>query len=178
VLEWASRLGRGPLLLAGESAGGNIAAACAIRARDVGAPVIAGQFLAYAVTDHRLDTTSHREVGALNWLLSTADMRSFWDHYCPSGVDRDDPLVSPLRVSDMAGLAPAFILVAELDPLRDEALAYAARLAAAGVPTKSRMDTGVLHGYLGAAGELPIAADALAEVTAWMRARISNPGLS
>ncbi|CAN7535581.1 alpha/beta hydrolase [Phenylobacterium sp. LjRoot219] len=174
VLEWAATQGPGPLLLVGESAGGNIAAACALRARDAGGPPIAGQFLAYPVTDHGLDTASHREVGGRNWLLSTADMRCFWDHYCPPGVNRDDPLVSPLRLADAAGLPPTLVFVAELDPLRDEGLAYAARLAAAGVPVDTRTDAGMLHGYLGAAEVVPIAAEALAQATAWLRSRIKD----
>src|SRR6202008_3729510 len=118
-------------------------------------PKLPGQFLAYPVTAHGLDTASPREVGGRNWLLSTADMRCFWDHYCPPGVDRGDPLVSPLRVADAAGLPPALVFVAELDPLRDEGLAYAARLAAAGVAVKTRNDAGMLHGYLGAAEAVP-----------------------
>lgn len=174
VIEWAAAHLAGPLLLVGESAGGNIAAACAIRARAAGGPAIAGQFLAYPVTDHGLDTGSHREVGGRNWLLSTADMKCFWDHYCPPGVNRDDPLASPLRVADAAGLPPTLVFVAELDPLRDEGLAFAARLAAAGVPTGVRTDAGMLHGYLGAAGDVPLAAEALAEAAAWMRARIKQ----
>jgi acetyl esterase len=174
VLQWAAGLGRGPVLLAGESAGGNIAAACAIRARDAGGPAIAGQVLAYPVTDHALDTASHREVGGRNWLLSTDDMRSFWDHYCPPNVDRDDPLASPLRAPDLGGLPPALVLVAEFDPLRDEGLAYARRLAEAGVAVTTRRDPGMLHGYLGAAAEIDIAGAALAEAVAWMRACIAR----
>lgn len=174
VVQWAAAHAAGPLLLAGESAGGNIAAACAIRARDLGGPRIAGQFLAYPVTDPGLDTASHREVGDRNWLLSTADMKCFWDHYCPPGVNRDDPLVAPLRVADAAGLAPALVFVAELDPLRDEGLAYAARLAAAGVAVQTRTDPGMLHGYLGAAEAVPLAAAALAEATTWMRSKINQ----
>jgi len=171
MLQWAADRG-GPVVLAGESAGGNIAAACAIWARDAGGPAVAGQVLAYPVTDHALDTASHREVGPRNWLLSTADMAAFWDHYCPSGTDRADPQASPLRLADPAGLPPALVLVAEFDPLRDEGLAYAARLAAAGVATETREDRSMLHGYLGAAGEVDVAAAALETAGRWMRARL------
>jgi acetyl esterase len=169
VLQWTQGWAEGPVLLAGESSGGNVAAACAIRARDTGGPAVAGQFLAYPVTDPGLVTGSHRDVGGRNWLLSTADMKSFWDHYCPPGVDRNDPQVAPLRLADAASLPPALIFVADLDPLRDEGLAYAAKLAAAGVAMQTRRDLGMLHGYLGAAGDVPQAAEALAEAGAWMR---------
>lgn len=172
ALLWAARARRNPLLLVGESAGGNLATACAIRARDEAGPAIAGQLLAYPVTDHDLDTASYRAIGGRNWLLSTADMAYYWDHYCPSGVDRTNPLVSPLRIADAAGLPPAMILCGEIDPLRDEALGYAAKLAAAGVPVRTRVDPDMLHGYLGAAGAIPLAADALAEAAGWMRERV------
>lgn len=172
VLQWLESQKAGPLVIAGESAGGNLAAAGAIRARAAGGPALVGQFLAYPVTDHELTTASYREVGDRNWLLSAADMKWFWDHYCPPGVDRNDPLVSPLRVATAAGLAPALIYVAELDPLRDEGLSFASRLAAAGVPVRIRRDAGMLHGYLAAAAAVPVAAEALEEAAAWIKQRI------
>jgi acetyl esterase len=172
VLNWAATRRVGPLVVAGESSGGNLAAACAIRARAAGGPVLAGQFLAYPVTDHDLTTTSYREVGGRNWLLSTADMKWFWDQYCPPGVCRSDPLVSPLRVADPTGLPPALIYVAELDPLRDEGLAYATRLAAAKVPVRTRRDAGMLHGYLAAAGAVPLVAEAVREAADWIKQQI------
>jgi acetyl esterase len=172
VLSWAASRKVGPVVVVGESAGGNLAAACAIRARAVGGPVLAGQFLAYPVTDHDLTTRSYLEVGDRNWLLSTADMRWFWDCYCPPRVDRNDPLVSPLRLEDPTGLAPALIYVAEFDPLREEGLAYAARLAAARVPVRTRRDAGMLHGYLSSAGAVPLAAEAVRDAADWIKHRI------
>jgi acetyl esterase len=174
ALEWvaAQNQNRGPLIVAGESAGGNLAAACAIRSRAAGAPKLAGQFLAYPVTDHDFTTRSHREIGPRNLLLSTADMKWFWDQYCPPHVDRADPLLSPLRVANPAELPPALIYVAELDPLRDEGLAYASRLARAGVAVRTRNDSGMLHGYLSAAGAVPLAAEAVNEAAGWIKERI------
>ncbi len=172
VLDWVSSTTGGPVLLAGESAGGNLAAALAIFARDAGGPEVVGQFLAYPVADHGLDTPSHREIGPRNWLLSTQDMASYLDHYCPPDLDRNNPLVSPLRVADAAGLPPSLIFVAELDPLRDEGLAYAARLSDAGVPVGTRLDCGMLHGYLAAAADVDLAGEALAQAAAWMRGRV------
>lgn len=169
ALLWAAETFPGPLLVAGESAGGNLAAACAIRARAAGGPKLAGQLLAYPVTDHDFDTASYRDVGGRNWLLSSADMRWFWDHYCPADVDRTNPEISPLHVEQTRGLAPAMILVGECDPLRDEGLAYGLRLAQGGVPVVTRSDPSMLHGYLAAAAAVPAAAAALADAARWMR---------
>jgi acetyl esterase len=174
ALEWAAHERRGPLLVLGESAGANLAAACVIRARENGGPELAGQCLAYPVTDHGFDTPSYAELGDMNWLLSTADMRWFWDHYCPPGTDRTNPLLSPLRVVDAAGLPPAMILTGALDPLRDEGLAYAAKLQAAGVRTVTRCDAEMVHGYLGAAGVIPLAAEALAQMAHWIRQELES----
>ena len=169
---WAAGHFPGGVLVAGDSAGGNLAAACAIRARDAGGPALAGQVLNYPVTDHDFDTASYRELGDKNWLLSTKDMRWFWDHYCPDGIDRTHAEISPLRVATTAGLAPAMVLVAGLDPLRDEGLAYASHLAAGGVNVTLRSDAGMVHGYLAAAGAVVEAKAALGDVARWMRAQL------
>jgi len=169
ALQWAVSLQKGAIVLAGESAGANLAAACTIRARHNAPLQIAGQVLIYPVLDHDFTTGSYRELGGCNYLLSEADMRWFWDSYCPPGVNRDDPLVSPLRVASAVDLPSALICVAELDPLRDEGLAYAALLAADGVDVQSRCDEGMLHGYLSAAGSIPAAADAVKQAGEWMR---------
>lgn len=169
VLNWASTLNREPIVVAGESSGGNLAAACTIRARREKSPPIAGQFLVYPVMDHDFTTPSYRELGHRNYLLSEADMRWFWDQYCPPSISRDNPLISPLRVDSAAGLPPALIYVAELDPLRDEGLAYAARLAADGVEVHSRCDEGMLHGYLSVAGSIPVANQAVRQAGEWIK---------
>ncbi len=174
VLTWAAGEFAGSLAIAGESAGGNLAAACAIRARNSGGPALAGQLLAYPATDHDLGTGSYRQVGDKGWLLSTADMRWFWDHYCPEGVDREQPEISPLRVESAAGLPPMFIALAELDPLRDEGIAFASRLASEGVQVSMRCDPGMAHGYLSAAGVLAPAAEALDDAVRWLRNRLGS----
>jgi acetyl esterase len=176
ALQWAGKHCSSPLVLAGESAGANLAAACAIRARDAGVSRVVGKFLAYPVTDHDFTTSSYRELGGRNLLLSTHDMQWFWDHYCPTGIDRNDPLVSPLRITGAEGLPPALIFVAELDPLRDEGLKYAAHLAQAGVKVQTRRDRGMLHGYLSAAGAIPLAAEAVQQAAQWIKSRIRNTG--
>lgn len=168
ALLWTAANRTGPIVIAGESAGGNLAAACAIRARDKAGPAIMGQFLAYPVTDSALDTASYRDVGGKNWMLSTNDMIWFWDHYCPVGVDRTHPWLSPLRVADATGLPPAMICIAELDPLRDEGLAFGERLAAAGLSVTLRRDADVTHGYLGAAGIVEASTEALDHAGRWI----------
>ena len=171
AMQWTSALGR-PLVLAGESAGANLIAACAIRARDEHGPKVVAQFLACPVTDHDFDTASYLAYGSKNWLLSRIDMQWFWNHYCPPGVDRTNPLISPLRVTSAAGLPPTYLLVAELDPLRDEGLAYAALLQRAGVPTIAREGKDLLHGYLNAVGAIPEVAQMLGDAASWMRDQI------
>jgi len=176
ALIWAAEEFAGPLVVMGESAGGNLAAACAIKARDEAFPALAGQMLVYPVTDHDFETGSYREVGGKNWLLSTADMEFYWDQYCPAGVDRDQPSVSPMRIANAEGLAPALVIVAGLDPLRDEGLAYAAKIACDGVQVSTRCDPGMAHGYLSAAGAIPEAKEALDDAVHWMRRRFEAAG--
>lgn len=167
VIEWASSLER-PIVVAGESAGANLVTACAIRARDEDGPRIVAQLLSCPPTDHDFETASYVEIGSKNWLLSRADMQWFWNHYCPVTVDRSNPLISPLRVASAANLPPAFLLVAELDPLRDEGIAYGALLQRDGVPTIVKEGKGMLHGYTNAAGGIPEVAQAVAEGAAWL----------
>jgi acetyl esterase len=171
---WAAEEWPEPVLVGGESAGGNLAAASAIRARGQERPRLAGQWLAYPVTDHDFETRSYRDIGPKNWLLPTADMQWFWDHYCPPETDRTNPEVSPLRVGDARGLPPTMIVLGELDPLRDEGLAFAARLAQEGVSVTCRCDAEMVHGYLGAAGVVPAAAEALQASANWIRARLHS----
>ena len=123
----------GPLLVAGWSAGGNIAAVTCQLARDRGGPPIAGQLLVCPVTDCTFDRPSYNE-NATGYFLTRSLMYWFWDLYC-SPADRTDPRVSPLR-GKLEGLPPAFVATCEFDPLRDEGIAYAEALAAAGVPVE------------------------------------------
>jgi acetyl esterase len=158
------------LAVGGDSAGGQLAAAVARRARDAGLPV-ALQVLVYPVTDHGADTPSSRECTE-GPAFTTEQMRWFWDQYLPDPSRAADPDCSPLRAADLAGLAPALVLTAEYDPLRDEGEDYARRLDAAGVPvTLSRYD-GLIHGFIRMPAVIDRAADAIDEVAAAVAAAL------
>jgi acetyl esterase len=130
----------------GDSAGGNLAAVVALRARDEGAPQIAFQGLIYPAVEHGWDTASAHE-NAEGYLLQRESMRWFWNHYIPDKSVVDDWRVSPLRANDHSGLPPAFIATAEFDPLRDDGRAYAAKLRDAGVPVSYAEYDGMIHGF-------------------------------
>jgi acetyl esterase len=153
------------LAVAGDSAGGNLAAAVTLVARERGGPEIATQVLVYPATDLTLSHPSMTENGE-GYFLTADAMRWFVDHY---GGDAADHLVSPLHAADHAGLPPALVLTAELDPLRDEGEAYAAKLEAAGVPTKAHRYDGQIHGFLGLFPLLDDGRAALDEIAAALR---------
>jgi cation diffusion facilitator CzcD-associated flavoprotein CzcO/acetyl esterase/lipase len=133
----------GSLAVAGWSAGGNLAAVVCQLARDAAGPAISGQLLLTPVTDSDLDRGSYVE-NADGFVLTAALMRWFWDHYADA-ADRSDPKASPLRATSLAGLPPAVVVTCEFDPLRDEGNAYAAALAAAGVPVRHIQCHGHVH---------------------------------
>lgn len=158
----ASRFGVDPsrVAVAGDSAGGNLAAVVALVAKEQGGPHLAYQGLIYPVTDYNFDRTSYRD-NADGYLLTRAAMKWFWDHYLPSEADGENPLASPLRARDLTGLPPATVITAEYDPLRDEGEAYAQRLAEAGVPTICIRYLGQIHGFVSLEYVLPAGRQAL-----------------
>jgi acetyl esterase len=131
------------LAVAGDSAGGNLAAVAALRLR--GELPLRAQALIYPITDSGLDTPSYRRFGEGHG-LSAAGMRRFWSLYL-DGADGRHPDASPLRARDLTGLPPAYVLTADEDVLRDEGEAYAARLREAGVPTELVRWPGTIHGF-------------------------------
>ena len=133
------------LAVGGDSAGGNLAAAVSLLARDRGGPAIAYQLLIYPVTDRNFETPSYREM-AEGYMLTQDDMRVYWDHYLAQESDGANAYASVLR-ADLAGLPPALVITAEFDPLRDEGDAYAERLTAAGVPVEHICYPGMIHGF-------------------------------
>lgn len=136
------------LAVGGHSAGGNLAAVVSLMARDRGAPPLAYQLLVVPVIDHNFETDSYRE-NAEGFGLTADAMRWFWNHYLREKADGDHPYASPLWAPGLGGLPPAFVATAEFDPLRDEGEAYAARLAADGIPTTQKRYEGMIHGFLG-----------------------------
>ena len=148
VVDNAGDLGVDParVAVAGDSAGGNLAAAVAIRARDEGGPALAFQLLLYPVVDHSFSQPSYVE-NAEGYFLTADAMRWFSAHYL-GGADPTDPLAAPLHAPDLSGLPPALVLTGEYDPLRDEGEAYGARLQEAGVPTTVERHDGMVHGFV------------------------------
>ena len=136
-----------PLVIAGDSAGGNLAAVTALRARDVSAPALALQMLVYPVTDYDLDRSSYHVYNGTEFILNRRDVSWFWDQYAPDASARANPYASPLRAGSLAGLPPVYLVTAEHDPLRDEGFAYADRLRAARVPVEHRHFGSQIHGF-------------------------------
>jgi acetyl esterase/lipase len=157
------------LVVGGDSAGGNLAAAATLRLRDQGGLPLVGQLLIYPVTDyHTPGTPSYRE-NAEGYGLTRDTMVWFWDHYLTGSAQAADPYASPLQASDLANLPPALVQTAEYDPLRDEGEAYAAKLRAAGTPaTLTRWD-GLNHGFLFWVGRVDKAGEAMGECCSWLR---------
>jgi acetyl esterase len=160
-----------PLIVAGDSAGGNLSAIMALRAGAAGGPPVALQVLVYPVTDCDLESTSYRDP-ANQLMLSRDSMMWFWDHYAPDPEARLHPDASPLRSASFAGLPPAVILTAEHDVLRDEGELYATRLVKAGVPVRHQRFAGQMHGFFTMVDVLPGAAAGLDYVAAAIDERL------
>lgn len=149
-----------PLIVAGDSAGGNLAAVLANRAARGRGPDLAMQVLIYPVTQARLDTPSYLDPD-FQLLLGREDMAWFWNHYLPDADARGHPDVSPLNEADVSRLPPTLILSAEMDVLNSDAEAYAARLEAAGVQVKHRLFEGQMHVFATMINVLPASAEAI-----------------
>jgi len=160
------------LALAGDSAGGALTAACAIMARDTGLPV-ALQLMFYPGVAAHQDTDSHR-VYADGPLLTKALIDYFFAGYVRSPADREDWRFAPLLADDLEGVAPAWIGLAECDPVVDEGIAYADRLRAAGVPVDLEIYRGVIHEFVKMGRAIPEALLAQADAARALRAAL-NP---
>jgi acetyl esterase len=161
---------REPIVVIGESSGGNLAAMTALHARDAGGPPIRLQVLVFPVTDHSFERPSYQACGERGYVITTAEMQWFWDQYVPSPEDR--PQASPLRAPGLNGLPPALVVVAECDPLRDEGVEYAQRLGSAGVQVDLREYPGAVHGFLGMLGVVDVADQCMTDIVAAVRAAL------
>jgi acetyl esterase len=155
------------LFLGGDSAGGNLALATALLLRDTGGPALRGIVAVYPVCDSRLDTTSYQEF-ATGHGLTHERMDFYWSVYVPHAADRHHPLAAPLR-ADLTGLPPVLVQLAELDVLRSEGEALAAKLRAAAVPVELEIFPGVVHGFIRAMATVGKARNAVDKAGAWMR---------
>ncbi|MGW1743023.1 alpha/beta hydrolase [Nocardia sp. NPDC001965] len=147
VAEHATEYGGDPaaLVVAGDSAGGNLAATVALAARDRGGPPIAAQLLLYPVIDDDFDTESYRRFGT-GYYNTAAAMRWYWRQYAPHGTG--DPRLIPTRADSLTGLPPAVVITAELDPPCSSGDGYARLLGEAGVAVSHRRYDGLFHGFL------------------------------
>jgi len=161
------------LAVGGDSAGGTLAAACAIQARDAGLPLVL-QLLFYPGTTAHQDTDSHRLLKDVP-LLPKPMVDYFFGQYIPSDTDREDWRFAPLLADDLEGVAPAWLGLAEIDPLIDEGLAYADRLRASGVPVDLEIYRGVTHEFIKMGRAIPEALQAHADAARALAASLTPP---
>ncbi len=172
IAEHKSEFGiAGDVAVGGDSAGGNLAAVVCQLAKSAG-PRIAFQLLIYPVTQlGQPDMPSMRE-NAKGYFLERDGMAWFTRMYCPDTAHHRDPRLSPLLAADLSGLPPAYIVTAGFDPLRDEGIAYANKLDAAGVPVTQVNYPGMIHGFFSMRGLIPKAREAVAASAAALRAAL------
>ena len=156
------------LAVAGDSSGGNLAAAVALTARERGGPVITHQLLVYPNTDYQASTPSMRDISD-EYLFNRDSVRWYWGMYLATPQDGASPLASPLRADDLSGLPPATVITADYDPLRDEGELYAKRLEEAGVPTTLIRYDGMIHGFFTMVGDLDTARTAVLDAAERLR---------
>ena len=183
VVQWVAGRGREHgmdpqrLAVAGDSVGGNLAAAVTLLSRERGGPDIRLQLLFYPVTDAAFDTASYRQF-AEGYYLRRDAMMWFWDQYTTNPGERNQITASPLRASteQLKGLPPALVITAEADVLRDEGEAYANKLREAGVRVMAVRFQGTIHGFvmLNALATSAAARGATGLATAWLREGFST----
>ena len=179
ALEWlatnADELGADParLAVAGDSAGGNLAAVLALMARDAGMTGLKCQVLIYPVSDLSLNGESYSLFGEGYGILTTGAMQWFVDHYVTGSADKDDWRGSPIKAASFEGVAPAVVVVAECDVLRDDGNRIADALRKASVPTEHLFYPGMIHGFFGMAPDVDGATEAQAKVSAALKSALS-----
>jgi len=181
ALEWVAEHGGRATLdpdrlaVGGDSAGGNLAAAVALMARDFGGPDLAHQLLVYpAVASPELQSFPSYEENATGYLLERPGMEWYYERYVGSSVHAANPYLAPLLADDLGDLPPATVLTAGFDPLRDEGQAYADALAEAGVPVEHRHHEGQIHGFVSLTEFMDAADAALDDLAADLRAAFAE----
>jgi acetyl esterase len=159
----------GRVFVAGDSAGGNLAAVTALRIRDEGGPKLIGQLLIYPVTDYHDPGSRSMTENAEGYGLTRDGMIWFWNHYLADPSHAENPYASPLRAADLGLLPPALVVTAEYDPLRDEGESYAGRLRQFGVPTQMKRWAGMNHGFFFWPGVVDRATAAMDDACDWVR---------
>ncbi|WP_320064103.1 alpha/beta hydrolase [Micromonospora sp. RTGN7] len=162
------------LAVGGDSAGGNLAAAVTLLARDSGGPPLAAQLLIYPNTDQRELAASAGDQDPL--LFNRHSVAWYRGHYLPDPADAENPLASPLLAEDLTGLPPALVVTAEYDPLRDEGERYAERLRAAGVPVELVRYDGMIHGFFAMPGVFDAGRRAQDRAAGFLRDRLGAAG--
>ena len=162
------------LAVGGDSAGGNLAAAVSLMARDRGGLDVGFQLLVYPVTDRNYNTGSYVD-NADGYQLSRDGMIWYWDLYLESDADASNPYAAPLQAGDLSGLPPALVITAEYDPLRDEGEAFARALEAAGVPTACTRYDGMIHGFFGMAAAMDKGRQAVDQASSLLRSTFAQP---
>ena len=175
ALEWVARTYPDvPLAVAGDSAGGNLAAVLARHVPDR----FAFQLLVYPAVDATCSTESYDSKGGGEYALTKEHMVFCWEAYAPGEEAKRDPDVSPLLAEDLSGLPPALVLLAEYDPLTDEGLAYTEKLREAGVAARSVVYDGMVHGFFRWRGGVDAAHEAMEEAAVALRDALGTENLS
>ena len=178
ALRWARnqaqalRIDPGRIVIAGGSAGANLAAATALRNRDEQGPALRGQLLWYPMVDYHSPASSSSLAHAEGYYLTRADTVWFWQQYLSDASEAENPYAVPLKASSLSGLPPALVIAAEYDPLRDGALAYAQAMSAQGVDVQQTCFSGMVHGFM--AFPTPVADQALEQSVQWVRERLQG----
>lgn len=160
-----------PLVIAGDSAGANLAAVVARWSRERNSPKLAAQVLVYPVTDADFTRPSYHEPENQTF-LTTPSMNWFWDQYVVDTSVRMHPDASPLRAQDLSGLPAAFVVTGQHDILRDEGQAYAAAMADAGVDVEHHEMAGQMHGFFNMTGILPASDQVLERISSFLHRKL------